>query len=115
MTIEFSSSLDPDINSTALISESLVDLYVDPVVLEREEYDKQRNISMLNLTWELKKFEARNMVLSVNFSHPNFISPYATQDNLVFHLKRKSSLFFSTEVSKHLDKDSWTLKTKIRK
>ena len=113
VVIEFNATMDDSVNLTMLNS-SVLDLYIVPALSREGEEDF--NLSQVNFTWVVTKFESPELELKLNFSYPLFVSPLEVQDSLVFHVKEWGRpLFYSTSSEKYLHENYWTLKRKVRK
>lgn len=66
-----------------LINQDVVDIFVEPAqdrhLEEVEEGDRRRlegfDMNSLNLTWEVDKFEEKELVFNVSFNDPVSVSP----------------------------------------
>jgi len=65
------------------------------------------------LTWEVKSFDGRFLVLSLKFAQIEEISVGYKYDNLVVHFKQIRDYFISKEYLKDLSEDHRTVKAKI--
>lgn len=87
------------------INKDILDVYVE---------SSQENLNF-NLTWKVKSFKGRFLVLDLEFAQIEDISVGFVYDDLVVHFKEVRDYFISKEYLKDLSEDYRTVKAKIPK
>jgi hypothetical protein len=103
-----------EFNYSQVINNETLDIYLDPHGNWQDEIEGFE-MSHLNFTWNVTKYENRTLTIQLYFNDPLQISPLSQQDYIVFHFKEVCPHFLSLDRAGIIDPADRTLRKRIRK